>query len=31
MNVLDWDYPDPHVCSVTVTFKDIDALSHTNN
>ncbi|MDG1066266.1 MAG: thioesterase family protein [Luminiphilus sp.] len=31
MTILDWDYPDPHTCSVTVTPKDIDALSHTNN
>ena len=31
MTVLDWDYPAPHVYPVTVTSKDIDALSHTNN
>ena len=31
MMTLHWDHPNPHVCSVTVTPADIDALSHTNN
>ena len=31
MTQLNWDYPGPHICVMTVTANDIDALSHTNN
>ena len=29
--MLNWDYPDPHTCDVSVSANDIDGMGHANN